>query len=192
MNSKNVKTIKSINMPLDKCEIFLTMENEEVGEMVKYLLEYAINGTEPSFRNKWQKIVYGTFASDIKHQKASYESRRNNCASAKANANKTKSGRKTSSKVPEVTEVTTTDVDEGDVTSPASTEVEQEDLTYIAFISLYEKKDSGNYDTEAMWNSLTDEDKRGALAYIKENLVDKVHSFRREYPSKFLTNHPWK
>ena len=43
--------LKSITLSTEKFSDFLTMSNEDAGEFIKYLLQYAMDGTRPKMSN---------------------------------------------------------------------------------------------------------------------------------------------
>ena len=69
-----------------------------------------------------------------------------------------------------------------------------ENMSFDVLESLYPKKDSASAYRQSSkndWNSLTDEDKRKAIAYIQTNLNDGPATFNDMFLSLFLKKKPW-
>lgn len=182
------KTIKRIFFTREQLMMFLNMEDKEAGEFILSIARYVADGTYPSFKDHYKMLFFETtFGNALKEQLRDYEVKKSQCQQM---AEK----RSTDNEID-------TDTDGDDSTDSVSitqesndtaTTTEKEYLSYSAFESLYVKKDAGNFDTKSRWNALTDDDKRKALTYIKNNIVGKIDVAKREFPSAFINGNKWK
>ena len=67
-----------------------------------------------------------------------------------------------------------------------------EDLSYSYLLSLGIKRDTGPYNGETTWNAMSDDEKRTAIAYVKQNITDNASKRNTLYASKFLGSNVWK
>lgn len=67
-----------------------------------------------------------------------------------------------------------------------------EDLSYSCLLSLGIKCDTGPYNGETTWNSMSDAEKRTAIAYVKQNITNNASKRNTMYASKFLGSNVWK
>lgn len=75
--------LKSITLDVEKYSNFLTMSNEDAGEFIKYLLQYAMDGKRPKMSNAWKQNMYNMYECTITEQMAALQKKRN-LASQKA------------------------------------------------------------------------------------------------------------
>lgn len=52
-------------------------------------------------------------------------------------------------------------------------------------MSIYEHQDKGGFDTESVWNRLSDDDKSDAISFARSYVQQVPDVTRREWPSKF-------
>ena len=67
-----------------------------------------------------------------------------------------------------------------------------EDLSYSYLLSLGIKRDTGPYNGETTWNAMSDDEKRAAIAYVKQNITNNASKRNTLYASKFLGSNVWK
>lgn len=67
-----------------------------------------------------------------------------------------------------------------------------EDLSYSYLLSLGIKRDTGPYNGETAWNAMSDDEKRSAIAYVKQNITNNASKRNTMYASKFLGSNVWK
>lgn len=67
-----------------------------------------------------------------------------------------------------------------------------EDLSYSYLLSLGIKRDTGPYNGETTWNTMSDDEKRTAIAYVKQNITNNASKRNTMYASKFLGSNVWK
>lgn len=67
-----------------------------------------------------------------------------------------------------------------------------EDLSYSYLLSLGIKRDTGPYNGETTWNAMSDDEKRAAIAYGKQNITNNTSKRNTLYASKFLGSNVWK
>ena len=68
----------------------------------------------------------------------------------------------------------------------------EEDLSYTYLISLGIKRDTDSYNGETTWNSMSDEEKRTAIAYVTQNITNNASKRNTVYASKFLGSSVWR
>ena len=66
-----------------------------------------------------------------------------------------------------------------------------EDVSFSTFMSIYEHQDKGGFDTESVWNRLSDADKRDAIRYARLYVQQVPDAAKREWPSRFISTRPW-
>lgn len=59
------------------------------------------------------------------------------------------------------------DTDDNVTSSYDNVETAVEDVSFTTFMSIYEHKDKGGFNTESVWNRLNDADKREAIRYAR-------------------------
>lgn len=74
----------------------------------------------------------------------------------------------------------------------ASGKTSAEDLSYTYLLSLGIKRDTGPYNGETTWNAMSDNDRRAAIAYVKQNIANNASKRNTMYASKFLSSNVWK
>lgn len=74
----------------------------------------------------------------------------------------------------------------------ASGNTSAEDLSYSYLLSLGIKRDTGPYNGETTWNAMSDDEKRTAIAYVKQNIANNASKCNTMYASKFLVSNVWK
>jgi len=67
-----------------------------------------------------------------------------------------------------------------------------EDLSYSFLLSLGIKRDTGPYNGETTWNAMSDDEKRTAITYVKQNITNNASKRNTMYASKFLGSSVWK
>lgn len=67
-----------------------------------------------------------------------------------------------------------------------------EDLSYSYLLSLGIKRDTGPYNGETTWNAMSDDEKRAAITYVKQNITNNASKRNTLYASKFLGSSVWK
>lgn len=180
------KMIKRIFFTREQLMMFLNMEDKEAGEFIVSIARYVADGTYPSFKDHYKMLFFETtFGNALKEQMKGYEVKKTLCqqmAEKRSTDNETDTDGDDSTDSVSITQEL----------NDTATTTEKEDLSYSAFESLYVKKDAGNFDTKSRWNALTDDDKRKALTYIKNNIVGKIDVAKREFPSAFINGNKWK
>lgn len=68
--------LKSITLSTEKFSDFLTMSNEDAGEFIKYLLQYAMDGTRPKMSNAWKQNMYSIYERTITEQMSTLDEKR--------------------------------------------------------------------------------------------------------------------
>lgn len=170
--------LKSITLSIEKFSDFLTMSNEDAGEFIKYLLQYAMDGTRPKMSNVWKQNMYSIYERTITEQMSALDTKRKK-ASVQAQAREKEKkeafkllksekakGKVTSSKDTS-SEVTVVEVNpandraseaksvevsstEVEVNTGSSPEITSEDLTFAHFVSILGKRDSNpRYNSDA-------------------------------------------
>ena len=74
----------------------------------------------------------------------------------------------------------------------ASDNMSAEDLSYSYLLSLGIKRDTEPYNGETTWNAMSDNEKRAAIAYVKECIANNASKRNTMYASKFLGSNVWK
>lgn len=70
-------------------------------------------------------------------------------------------------------------------------ETSVEDVSFSTFMSIYEHQDKGGFDTESVWNRLSDDEKHEAIRYTRLYVQQVPDAAKREWPSKFISTRPW-
>lgn len=66
-----------------------------------------------------------------------------------------------------------------------------DDASFATFMSIYEHQDKGGFDTESVWNRLSDAEKRDAIRYARLYVQQVPDAAKREWPSRFISTRPW-
>lgn len=216
---KQQKALKGVTLPFEKFGCLRNLPVDEAGEIIQTVLAYGMDGTKPEFKDKYQQRYYETFLESITEQIANAEKRAVQCREAaqqRADALKaakkiiamqergTKSTKKTevadnptthasfddahdnASKTDNMDQPQTVPQDDADDNAPA------EDLSYTYLLSLGIKRDSGPYNGETTWNTMSDDEKRVAIAYVTQNIANDASKRNIMYASKFLGSNVWK
>ena len=170
--------LKSITLSTEKFSDFLPMSNEDAGEFIKYLLQYAMDGTRPKMSNAWKQNMYSIYERTITEQMSTLDEKRKKAVQKarerereKKEALKLLKAEKAKGKVTStdnnLVETESTDVVQGDVElseentdngkttatvadNVSSPEVTSEDLSFAHFVSILGKRDSNNrYNSDA-------------------------------------------
>ena len=170
--------LKSITLSTEKFSDFLTMSNEDAGEFIKYLLQYAMDGTRPKMSNAWKQNMYSIYERTISEQMSTLDEKRKKAALKAKEREKEKKEAlkllkaekakgKTTSTDNTLVEPESTKVVQGNVASSeistdnrnttatiadnvTSPEVTSEDLNFAHFVSILGKRDSNNrYNSDA-------------------------------------------
>ena len=83
------------------------------------------------------------------------------------------------------------DTDDNETSSYDNVETAIEEVSFTTFMSIYEHQDKGGFDTESVWNRLNDDEKREAIRYARSYVLQVPNAAKREWPSKFISTHPW-
>lgn len=84
------------------------------------------------------------------------------------------------------------DVADDNVTSTNdNVESVPDDVSFATFMTIYEHQDKGGYDTESVWNRLSDADKCDAIRYARLYVQQVPDAAKREWPSRFISTRPW-
>lgn len=170
--------LKSITLSTEKFSDFLTMSNEDAGEFIKYLLQYAIDGTRPKMSNAWKQNMYSIYERTITEQMSTLDEKRKKAVQKarerekeKKEALKLLKAEKAKGKVTSTdntfVEADSPDVVQDNVTSSeentdngkttatvaynvSSSEITPEDLSFARFVSILGKRDSNSrYNSDA-------------------------------------------
>lgn len=170
--------LKSITLSTEKFSDFLTMSNEDAGEFIKYLLQYAIDGTRPKMSNAWKQNMYSIYERTITEQMSTLDEKRKKAVQKarerereKKEAFKLLKAEKAKGKVTSTdntfVEADSPDVVQDNVTSSevntdngktnatvadnvTSSKITPEDLSFAHFVSILGKRDSNSrYNSDA-------------------------------------------
>lgn len=224
MPTVNAKDMKAVTLSFEKFGFLRNVSAEEAGEFLQVILDYAMTGNMPEFKDKYQKMYYQSFLDVITEQMVAATKRANNLRkNAKERADAVKEAKKIIAKqgreakgvilsggsidaesvnVSQIKSDNKRDVtsrslfddesgtDNADVKSPRDVD-EGKDLTYAYLLSLGVKKDTGNFNGEETWNTMSDDAKRSAIAYAKSRFSGNGTSANMPYASQFLKSKPW-
>lgn len=224
MPTVNAKDMKAVTLSFEKFGFLRNVTAEEAGEFLQVILDYAMTGNMPEFKDKYQKMYYQSFLDVITEQMVAATKRADNLRkNAKERADAVKEAKKIIAKqgreakgvipsnvsvdedsvtVPQTKSDNKRDVtsrslfddesgtDNADVKSPRDVD-EGKDLTYAYLLSLGVKKDTGNFNGEETWNTMSDDAKRSAIAYAKSRFSGNGTSANMPYASQFLKSKPW-
>ena len=206
--------MKGIMLPFEKYSVLRELTQAEAGEVIQMVLNYAIDGKRPVIKDRYKEMFYAGLFASVDEQRASAEMRADKCRKvALQNASKMKEAKRVLARQKRTSETQDGDTAAHDIlpadSNIASTgnanakvassandatarDVTSADLTFAAFTALYGKKDAGDYNTEALWLSMSDADRRKAIAYINERYVGKIEVSARPWPNHFLKSGMWK
>ena len=202
---ENTTKMKCVSLPLDVFGKFRSAEPELAGEVFQYILNYVIDGEQNHFTDPYKEMLFQSLLEPIRPQMARYSERAEQCQEmARERKKSQKTPRKKNMKVAKANE------DEGDsndivasnhddvsvandnVTSTYdNVESVGNDVSFATFISIYEHQDKGGFDTESVWNRLSDADKRDAIRYARLYVQQVPDAAKREWPSRFISTRPW-
>lgn len=224
MPTVNAKDMKAVTLSFEKFGFLRNVTAEEAGEFLQVILDYAMTGNMPEFKDKYKKMYYQSFLDVITEQMVAATKRADNLrknAKERADAVKeakkiiAKQGRETKGVIPsgvsvdadsvtvpqteshnkrDVTARSLFDNETGtgnaDVESPRDVDAAK-DLTYAYLLSLGVKKDTGNFNGEETWNTMSNDAKRSAISYAKSHFSGNGTSVNIPYASQFLKSKPW-
>jgi len=221
ISSVDAKDLKAVTLSFEKFGFLRNVTAEEAGEFMQVILDYAMTGKMPEFKDRYQKMYYQGFLDVITEQMVAATKRANTLRkSAKERSDAVKEAKKiiakqgrlekggTPANVSHV-ETMTQDVkgDKRDVTSPPLFDDEAgidnaeespsdnidvaEDLTYAHLLSVGVKKDTGSFNGEMTWSTMSEDAKKSAIAYAKAHFSGNVTSTNVPYASQFLKSKPW-
>lgn len=220
----NAKDMKAVTLSFEKFGFLRNVTAEEAGEFLQVILDYAMTGEMPEFKDKYQKMYYQTYLDVITEQMIAATKRADNLRkNAKERADAVKEAKKIIAKqsreakgvIPSgasvdadsLTTKQTTSDNKRDVTTRSLFDNEAgtdnaeeassgnvddaEDLTYAHLLSLGVKKDTGSFNGETTWNSMSNDTKQSAIAYAKEHFSGNGTSANVPYANQFLKTKPW-
>lgn len=197
--------MKCVTLPLDVFGKFRSAEPELAGEVFQYVLNYVIEGEQKHFTDPYKEMLFESLLEPIRSQMARYSERAEQCQEmARERKKSQKASRNKNVKVvkgddngdnrKDIVAGNHEDVSEANdnVTSTYdNVEPIAEDVSFATFISIYKHQDKGGFDTEAVWNRLSDADKRDAIRYARLYVQQVPDVAKREWPSRFISTHPW-
>lgn len=195
--------LKSITLSTEKFSDFLTMSNEDAGEFIKYLLQYAIDGTRPKMSNAWKQNMYSIYERTITEQMSALDEKRKKAIQKarererdKKEALKLLKAEKAKGKVTSTDntsyesdyaviaqgDIASSNIDKDNVKTTAtiadnvsSPEVTPEDLSFARFVSILGKRDS---------NSRYNSDAEGMWQKFSDDVKRKALNWVQDYVSK--------
>lgn len=173
--------------------------------MFQYILNYVIDGEQKHFTDPYKEMLFESLLEPIRPQMARYSERAEQCQEmARERKKSQKAPRKKNVKVAkgddnegdcnDIVASNHDDVSSADdnVTSTYdNVESVAEDVSFATFMSIYEHQDKGGFDTESVWNRLSDADKRDAIRYARLYVQQVPDAAKREWPSRFISTRPW-
>lgn len=202
---ENTTKMKCVTLPLDVFGKFRSAEPELAGEVFQYVLNYIIEGEQKHFTDPYKEMLFESLLEPIRSQMARYSERAEQCQEmARERKKSQKASRNKNVKVvkgddngdnrKDIVAGNHEDVSEANdnVTSTYdNVEPIAEDVSFATFISIYKHQDKGGFDTESVWNRLSDADKRDAIRYARLYVQQVPDVAKREWPSRFISTHPW-
>ena len=202
---ENTTKMKCVSLPLDVFGKFRSAEPELAGEVFQYILNYVIDGEQNHFTDPYKEMLFQSLLEPIRPQMARYSERAEQCQEmARERKKSQKAPRKKNVKVAKANE------DEGDSNDIVASNHEDvnvaddnvtstydnvesvgNDVSFSTFMSIYEHQDKGGFDTESVWNRLSDADKRDAIRYARLYVQQVPDAAKREWPSRFISTRPW-
>ena len=209
---ENTTKMKCVSLPLDVFGKFRSAEPELAGEVFQYILNYVIDGEQKHFTDPYKEMLFQSLLEPIRPQMARYSERAEQCQEmARERKKSQKASRKKNVKVAkgddnvdsnhDIVALNHEDVNVADnnVTSTydnVGSEADNvasvvEDVSFSTFMSIYEHQDKGGFDTESVWNRLSDAEKRDAIRYARLYVQQVPDAAKREWPSRFISTRPW-
>lgn len=202
---ENTTKMKCVSLPLDVFGKFRSAEPQLAGEVFQYILNYVIEGEQKHFTDPYKEMLFESLLEPIRPQMARYSERAEQCQEmARERMKSQKAPRKKNVKVAKANEdeddsndivaINHDDVDVADdnVTSTNdNVESVPDDVSFATFMTIYEHQDKGGYDTESVWNRLSDADKRDAIRYARLYVQQVPDAAKREWPSRFISTRHW-
>ena len=209
---ENTTKMKCVSLPLDVFGKFRSAEPELAGEVFQYILNYVIDGEQKHFTDLYKEMLFESLLEPIRPQMARYNERAEQCQEmARERKKSQKAPRKKNVKVAkgddnvdsnhDIVALNHEDVNVADnnVTSTydnVGSEADNvasvvEDVSFSTFMSIYEHQDKGGFDTESVWNRLSDAEKRDAIRYARLYVQQVPDAAKREWPSRFISTRPW-
>ena len=202
---ENTTKMKCVSLPLDVFGKFRSAEPELAGEVFQYILNYVIEGEQKHFTDPYKEMLFESLLEPIRPQMARYSERAEQCQEmARERKKSQKASRKKNVKVVkgddngdnrnDIVAINHNGViDEDDNVTSTCDNVESvaEDVSFATFMSIYEHQDKGGFDTESVWNRLSDADKRDAIRYARLYVQQVPDAAKREWPSRFISTRPW-
>lgn len=94
-NNSNAKDMKAVTLSFEKFGFLRNVSAEEAGEFLQVILDYAMTGNVPEFKDKYQKMYYQTYLDVITEQMIAATKRANNLRkNAKERADAVKEAKK--------------------------------------------------------------------------------------------------
>lgn len=202
---ENTTKMKCVSLPLDVFGKFRSAEPELAGEVFQYILNYVIDGEQKHFTDPYKEMLFESLLEPIRPQMARYSERAEQCQEmARERKKSQKAPHKKNVKVAKgddnegdsndivASNHEDVNVADGNVTSTYdNVESVVEDVSFATFMSIYEHQDKGGFDTESVWNRLSDADKRDAIHYARLYVQQVPDAAKREWPSRFISTRPW-
>jgi len=202
---ENTTKMKCVSLPLDVFGKFRSAEPELAGEVLQYVLNYVIEGEQKHFTDPYKEMLFESLLEPIRPQMARYTERAEQCQEmARERKKSQKAPRKKNVKVAKANEDEdysndivasnhdTISVADDNITSTYDNVASvADDASFVTFMSIYEHQDKGGFDTESVWNRLSDADKRDAIRYARSYVQQVPDVEKRECPSRFITTRPW-
>lgn len=202
---ENLTKMKCVSLPLDIFGKFRSSEPELAGEVFQYILNYVIEGEQKHFSDTYKEMLFQSLLEPIRPQMARYSERAEQCQEmARERKKSQKTPRKKNVKVAKANE---DEGDSNDITASNHDDVSVADdnvtstydnvesiadnVSFATFMSIYEHQDKGGFDTESVWNRLSDADKRDAIRYARLYVQQVPDAAKREWPSRFISTRPW-
>lgn len=157
MPTVNTKDMKAVTLSFEKFGFLRNVSAEEAGEFLQVILDYAMTGNIPEFKDKYQKMYYQSFLDVITEQMVAATKRANNLrknAKERADAVKeakkiiAKQGREAKGVIP-----SNVSVDEDSVTVPQTKSDNKRD---VASRSLFDDEAGTDNAEEASPNNVDD------------------------------------
>ena len=201
----NTTKMKCVSFPLDVFGKFRYSEPELAGEVFQYVLNYVTDGEQKHFTDPYKEMLFESLLEPIRPQMTRYSERAVQCQEmARERKKSQKTPRKKTVKVDKDSENVGSNnddvADNHDDVNVADSNITStydnvapidEGVTFATFMSVYEHQDKEGFDTESVWSHLSDDDKREAIRFARFYVGKVPDVAKREWPSKFLSSHPW-
>ena len=202
---ENTTKMKCVSLPLDVFGKFRSAEPELAGEVFQYILNYVIDGEQKLFTDPYKEMLFESLLEPIRPQMARYSERAEQCQEmARERKKSQKASRRKNVKVAkgyederDSNDIVASNHDDVSVANDNVTstydnvESVVEDVSFATFMSIYEHQDKGGFDTESVWNRLSDAEKRDAIRYARLYVQQVPDAAKREWPSRFISTRPW-